>query len=97
MNRSLMKGLVLGILGPLAFIAAVVFWVHRFTRKVPFPVSKPADGELLFKLVTPEEVPGLVDRWKKDLHGVLSKLQKAMNEIRDQVLGESPEPPPAKR
>jgi hypothetical protein len=97
MNRSLMKGLVLGLLGPLAFIAATVFWVHRFTRKVPFPIAKPAEGELLWKLVAPEEVPGLVDRWKKDLHVVLSKLQRAMNEIRDQLLGEAPEQPAAKK
>jgi hypothetical protein len=97
MNRSFMKGFVLGLLGPLAFIAAVVYWVHRFTRKVPFPIAKPAEGELLWKLVSPEEVPGLVDRWKKDLHGVLSKLQKAMNEIRDQVLGEIPEQPAVKK
>jgi hypothetical protein len=91
MNRSFMKGFVLGVIGPLAFIAAVVFWVHRFTRKVPFPITKPADGELLWKLVSPEEVPGLIDRWKKDLHVVLNKLQKAMIEIRDQLLGEPPE------
>lgn len=97
MNRSFMKGLVLGLLGPLAFIAAVVVWVHRFTRKVPFPIAKPAEGELLWKLVSPEEVPGLIDRWKKDLHVVLSKLQKAMNEIRDQLLGEPPEQPAARK
>ncbi|MHB1355267.1 MAG: hypothetical protein ACYCZF_04720 [Anaerolineae bacterium] len=95
MNRSFMKGLFLGLLGPLAFIAAVALWVHRFTGKVPFPVAKPADGELLWKLVSPEEVPSLIERWKKDLHVALSKLQKAMNEIRDQLLGEAPEPPAA--
>jgi hypothetical protein len=95
MNRSFIKGFMLGLIGPLAFIVAAVMWVHRFTGKVPFPVAKPADGELLWKLVPPEEVPGLIDRWKKDLHVVLSKLQKAMNEIRDQLLGESPEPPAA--
>ena len=92
MNRSLIKGILLGLLGPLAFIAAIVLWVHRFTGKVPFPVSKPADGELLWRLVPPEQVPGLVDRWKKDLHGVLIKLQKAVVEIRDQILGEPPAP-----
>lgn len=97
MNRSFMKGLVLGLLGPLALIAAVALWVHRFTGKVPFPVAKPAYGELLWKLVAPEEVPGLIERWKKDLHVVLNKLQKAMNEIRDQVLGEGPEPPAASK
>jgi len=88
MNRSLVRGVLLGIVGPIAFIGAIALWVHRFTGKVPFPVSKPADGELLWKLVPPEQVPGLVERWKKDLHGALSKLQKALVEIRDQVLGE---------
>ena len=91
-SRSFMRGLLVGILGPIAFVGAVVLWVYRFTGKVPFPVSKPAEGELLWKLVPPDQVPGLVDRWKKNLHGALSKLQKAMNEIRDQLLGEPPAP-----
>jgi len=90
MNKSFVKGLFLGLIGPLAFCAAIALWVHRFTGKVPFPVSKPADGELLWKLVPPEQVPGLVDRWKKDLHVASSKLQKAVVEIRDQLLGEPP-------
>ena len=77
MNRSLVRGVLLGIVGPIAFIAAIALWVHRFTGKVPFPVSKPADGELLWKLVPPEQVPGLVERWKKDLHGALSKPAKS--------------------
>ncbi|MCE5259301.1 MAG: DUF3042 family protein [Chloroflexi bacterium] len=91
-NKSFTKGFLLGLIGPLAFIAASVLWVHRFTGKVPFPVSKPADGELLWKLVPPEEVPSLYERWKKNLHGSLSKLQKAIVEIRDQLLGEPPAP-----
>ena len=92
MNRSFLKGVLLGVIGPVAFIAAVVLWVHRFTGKVPFPVSKPADGELLWKLVPPEQVPSLVDHWKKDLHDTLSKLKNTVNEIRDQLLGEPPAP-----
>jgi len=91
-SKSFARGCLVGILGPLAFIAAIALWVYRFTGKVPFPVSKPAEGELLWKLVPPKEVPNIVDQWKKNLHSALSKLQKAVTEIRDQFLGEPPAP-----
>jgi len=89
MNKSPLKGFVLGLLGPIFFIAAVVLWVRRFTGKVPFPVSKPSDGQLTWRLVPPEQVSSLVDRWKKDMQVPLSKLQQGVADIRAQILGDT--------
>ncbi len=68
------KGVLLGLLGPIAFIAGVCYWIHRYTGRVPFPVSRPADGELIFQLVEPKEIPTHWARWQAGLQPLLDSL-----------------------
>jgi len=74
MGRAFRQGVVVGILGPLVFLAALVGWIYRYTRKVPFPVGGPAEGELTIRLVDPQEVPSLWQQWKAELEPIIARF-----------------------
>jgi hypothetical protein len=87
MDRSFRRGMLIGILAPLAFLVGILYWIYRYTYKVPFPVSRPAEGELVLKLVYPDEVPAYWQRWQAELQPAWSKCQELLIEIR--VAGQS--------
>ena len=74
MGRAFRQGVAVGILGPLVFLAAVVAWINRYTGRIPFPVNRPAEGEVAIKLVDPEQVPTLWQQWKAELEPAMAKL-----------------------
>jgi hypothetical protein len=82
MDRSFRRGMFIGVLGPLAFLTGVVYWIYRYTHKVSFPVDRPAEGELTLKLIYPEEVPIHWQRWKAELEPAIAKCQELATEIR---------------
>ena len=57
MSKAFRRGVLAGILAPIAFVAGTVYWVYRFTRKVPFPVRRVQEGEVAVRLVDPDAVP----------------------------------------
>jgi len=65
MGSSFRRGFITGLLGPLAFLIALVTWIYRSTGKLPFPIKSEQEGELLVALVPPEEVQA---HWQQ-LHG----------------------------
>ena len=82
MGRAFRQGVIVGILGPLAFLAALVGWIYRYTRKIPFLVSRPAEGELAIKLVDPQEVPTLWRQWKAELDPVVARFRALGEELK---------------
>jgi hypothetical protein len=73
MRRSFKQGICVGIVAPLAFMGGIVWWIYRYTGKVPFPVARSAEGELTMKLVDPQEVPAYWEQWKQDLMPLCEK------------------------
>lgn len=67
MNRSFKRGLLSGVFGAIAFIAGVVYWVYRFTGRVPFPVRRTGEGEAVIALVPPSEVSAHCQQWCVEL------------------------------
>lgn len=82
MSRSFFKGLIVGLLGPLAFVAGLAYWTYRYTRKVPFPVGRPEEDAVTLKLVYPEEVPAHWQHWKAELQPLWEGLRAFITEIR---------------
>ena len=77
MSRGFKRGLATGFLAPVAFVAGVVYWIRRFTGQVPFPVWSAEEGEVVVRLVDPDQVPGLWQQWKEGLEPVVSRLSRA--------------------
>jgi hypothetical protein len=67
MDKTYRRGLMVGLLGPLVFAGGILYWVYRYTHKIPFPVSSPAQGELVIGLVEPSEAPGSWAPWRQAL------------------------------
>ena len=83
MSRSYRQGLLVGVLGPLAFLGGMVYWIYRCTGKLPFPVRRVEEGELVIRLVDPEQVPTYWQQWKEDLDPLLDRLRTLGRELRD--------------
>jgi len=82
MRSSFRQGVFAGFLGALAFLGGVLYWIYRATGRVPFPVSRPAPGELLIKLVPPEEVPSYWQRWRTELAPMVERWRALIAEIK---------------
>jgi len=76
MRRSFSRGVFVGVLAPIAFVAGVVYWVYRYTQKVPFPTRRTDDGDLVLSLVEPEAVPGYWAQWREELAPLLDAIQE---------------------
>lgn len=74
MGKSFRSGVLAGILAPLAVLAGAVFWIYRFTGKVPFPVRREQEGELVVGLVPPGDVPTYWQHWKAEIMPIVDKL-----------------------
>ena len=82
MNKAFRQGFMVGVLAPVAFIAGFVYSIYRFTRRVPFPVRRADEGEVVVRLVTPDEVPGYWAHWKTELQPLLSRLNRLADMVR---------------
>ncbi len=81
MNKSFRQGVFIGVIGPLAFLVGVVYWIFRATRKVPFPVERPEEGAVIIRLVEPEQVPVYWEQWQAELSPVISRLVNTVREL----------------
>jgi len=81
MSGSFRRGVFVGILAPFALLAGAVYWIYQKTQKVPFPVHRPDEEELAFKLVDPEEVPGLWDELSEDLEPIMEQARELGGEL----------------
>ncbi|MHB0857805.1 MAG: hypothetical protein ACYC5M_09565 [Anaerolineae bacterium] len=86
MHSSFKQGVLVGVIAPLAFLAGVVYWIYRFTNKVPFPVQRPAVGELTVRLIDVEEVPLYWQGWKRELEPAWLKLKALIEDVKVQYL-----------
>lgn len=88
MSRSSKQGIVVGIFGPLLFLGGIVLWIYHRTRKVPFPVRRVEEGELVVRLVEPNQVPSYWQHWKEELAPVLDQLYVLVAELVSTYEGE---------
>jgi len=95
MNKSFVKGMLAGILVPLMFVGAVIYWVHKLTSKVPFPVDRPAEGQLTWGLVPLEEVPDRWESWEPTIAPLRQRIYAQIAQARATVLGLIAGEPPA--
>ena len=82
MDKPFRRGLTVGLLGPLAFVVGLLYWVYRSTKKIPFPVSTPADGQLTIGLIEPSEVSTYWGPWRQSLGEVREKFVEVAKEIK---------------
>jgi hypothetical protein len=85
MDRPYRRGLAVGLLGPLAFAAGVLYWVYRYTHKIPFPVSEPGDGQLTIGLVEPSEVSTYWQPWRQSLYGMRDKFVAMAKDLKAEL------------
>ncbi|HHX42449.1 MAG TPA: hypothetical protein GX714_00460 [Chloroflexi bacterium] len=86
MGSSFRRGFITGLLGPLAFLIALVTWIYRSTGKLPFPIKSEQEGELLVALVPPEEVQAHWQVWQQDLAPAVAKVRALYEDVRDTFL-----------
>lgn len=88
MDKPFRKGLTIGLLGPLAFAVGVIYWVYRATKKIPFPVSTPADGQLVIGLVEPSEVSSYWAPWRQSMSQVHERFVSLAQELKSSMENE---------
>jgi hypothetical protein len=72
-----------GIVTPLLFVGAILVWVFRATHRVPFPVRRIEEGEVVIRLVSPEQVPTLWRPWKQELEPLLAAAQALGDRVKE--------------
>jgi hypothetical protein len=90
MDKPFRRGLVAGILAPLFFLGAILLWIFRATRRVPFPVRRIEQGEVAIRLVSPEQVPALWQPWKLELEPLLAAFQVLGDRVKQIYLPRRP-------
>jgi len=83
MNRPFVRGILAGILAPLLVLAGIVGWVYRQTGKVPFPVRREGEDEVVIGLVEPQDVPSYWEQWKAELQPLLDVVATLGRDLRD--------------
>ena len=81
MKRSMSSGVLAGLLAPVAFVAAFVYWIYRLTERVPFPIRRVEGQELTIGLVEPESVPGLWEQWTSELQPLIERVRVTVAEL----------------
>ena len=72
-----------GILAPLLVLAGIVGWIYRHTGKVPFPVRRAGEDEVVIGLIVPQDVPGYWEQWKTELQPLLDVLATLGKDLQD--------------
>lgn len=86
MGSSFRRGFITGLIGPLAFLVALVAWIYRSTGKLPFPVKSEHEGELIIALVPPEEANARWQTWRQELAPAITRVRELVEDIRDTYL-----------
>jgi hypothetical protein len=89
---NLLTGFVVGLVAPLAVIAAMVAAIRLFTGKVPFPTPVPGEGaerRLYLELVPPEQAGELFNEQKEKIGADLGKLQAEIKAIVEEARAEA--------
>ena len=89
MGSSFRRGFLTGLLGPLAFLVALVAWVYRSTGRLPFPAKSEHEGELVIALVPPEEANARWQAWRQELAPAWAKIRELYEDVRDLFLSSS--------
>jgi hypothetical protein len=96
---NFLSGFLLGLVAPLAAVAAIVAGIRFLTGQVPFLGDIAEDGEggrrLALQLVSPEEAKELYYGHKEQLGGELAwmkdEIQTIIQEAQAEAEGEAPE------
>jgi hypothetical protein len=89
---NLLTGFVIGLVAPLAAIAAMVAAIRLLTGKVPFPTPVPGEGEerrLYLELVPPEQAGELFNEQKEKIGTDFGKLQAEIKAIVEEARAEA--------
>ena len=81
MSRSFRQGALVGLLAPLAFLAAFALWIYRFTGRVPFPLRRTAEDELTLGLVEPGEVSSYWHDWRDELEPLVERIRSTISAL----------------
>ncbi len=87
MGSSFRRGFLTGLLGPLAFLVALVAWIYRSTGRLPFPIKSANEGELIVALVPPDEAKTRWQAWRQEMAPALTKMRELAVDVRDMFLG----------
>ena len=74
MNKSFRRGVLAGILAPLAFLAGVVLWIYKATGKVPCPAQRLEEEGVSVRLVAPDRVFEHWEEWQAELAPVFDRI-----------------------
>jgi hypothetical protein len=89
---NLLSGFVIGLVAPLAVIAAMVAAIRLITGKVPFPTPVAGEGEerrLYLELVPPQQAGELFNEQKEKIGADFGKLQAEIKAIVEQARAEA--------
>jgi len=86
MGSSFRRGFITGLLGPVAFLVALVAWIYRSTGRLPFPVKSENQGELIIALVPPDDVNTHWQVWRQELGPAVIKIRELVEDMRDTYL-----------
>jgi len=76
MRKSFALGLFAGIAAPLICAAATTAAVYHLTGRVPCPVRRTDEQELVIALVPPGEVRGHMRQWKSGFDPLVAVLRR---------------------
>ncbi|MBN1402514.1 MAG: hypothetical protein JXA74_16865 [Anaerolineae bacterium] len=80
-RRPFRRGIITGLLAPLAFVAATLYWIYRATGKIPFPVRRAAKDELTIGLIEPGEVPGHWQPWRDEIEPIVERAKSTIAQL----------------
>ena len=86
MGSSFRRGFITGLLGPVAFLVALVAWIYRSTGRLPFPIKSENQGELIIALVPPDDVNTHWQVWRQELGPAVIKIRELVEDMRDTYL-----------
>jgi hypothetical protein len=72
-----------GVVGPVAFALGTIYWIYRFTRKVPFPVRRMSEGELVIGLVDAHDVPAHLRLWADEVEPLWTRVKVIVDAAKD--------------
>ncbi|MEA3406530.1 MAG: hypothetical protein U9R48_00430 [Chloroflexota bacterium] len=83
MNKPFRRGVLAGILAPLAFLAGIVFWIYKATGKIPCPTQRLEEDGVAIRLVKPDRVAEYWDAWQEELRPIFDRIYSLVNTARE--------------
>ena len=82
MKKAFRQGVLAGILAPLFFLAAMVYWVYRYTQRIPVPVRHKEFDEIGLRLVEPDEVQSYWAPWRTEVEPLVERVKATFEALR---------------